>query len=61
MEETRDEHQTKRKCKVHSLLNSSNTNVIENIEDLNGYFPEIFYNMNRPEDYEKILYIANIK
>jgi molybdopterin-guanine dinucleotide biosynthesis protein A len=55
MEETRDEHQTKRKCKVHSLLHSSNTNVIENIEELDGFFPDIFLNMNRIEDYEKII------
>lgn len=54
-EETRDNHQIKRKCKVHNLLHYSNTNIIDNIEGLSGYFPEIFFNMNNSEDYERTI------
>ncbi len=53
-QETRDDQQTKRKCKVHSLLHACKTHVIENTEELPGSYPEIFFNMNSPEDFKKI-------
>lgn len=59
--EVRHEHQGKRKCKVHNLLHSCNSNIIENAKELNGYNTEIFLNMNTPEDFEIIQSVLQIK
>ena len=53
-DETRDSNQKKRKCKVHSLLDLVGTEIIE-AKDLDFYSDGIFLNMNRQEDYQKIL------
>jgi molybdopterin-guanine dinucleotide biosynthesis protein A len=52
--ENREIQQTKRKCKIHQLIHLTKTTIIENTEDMDGYHPEIFYNMNNPEDYNNI-------
>lgn len=52
--ENREIQQTKRKCKIHQLLHLAKTTIIENIEDMDGYHPQIFYNMNNPDDYNTI-------
>jgi molybdopterin-guanine dinucleotide biosynthesis protein A len=54
-QETRETQQSKRKCKVHNLLNQVQVTIIENIENLHGYNQNIFLNMNSKDDYEKIL------
>ncbi len=53
-EELRNQNQTKRKCKVLSLLDEVGSEIIE-AEKLDIYHKYLFYNMNRPEDYEIIL------
>ena len=53
-DETRDSNQKKRKCKVHSLLDIVGAEIIE-AKDLDFYSDGIFLNMNRQEDYQKIL------
>jgi molybdenum cofactor guanylyltransferase len=57
--ETRNQNQTKRKCRVLSLLDEVGTEIIE-AEKLDIYHDYLFYNMNRPEDYEMILEKINI-
>ncbi|NOX18383.1 MAG: molybdenum cofactor guanylyltransferase [Chlorobi bacterium] len=52
--ETRAPKQSKRKCKVHSLLNAAGAEII-NAEELDFYDEYLFFNMNRKEDYEKIV------
>ena len=52
--ETRSELQTKRKCKVLSLIDEVGAEVID-AERLSFYKEGTFFNMNRPEDYQKIL------
>jgi len=52
--ETRSESQTKRKCKVLSLIDVAGAQII-NVEKLSFYEEGTFFNMNRPEDYQKIL------
>lgn len=52
--ELRDPKQTKRKCKVLSLLNTVGAEIID-AEKLDFYSESLFFNMNRPEDYEKVL------
>jgi molybdopterin-guanine dinucleotide biosynthesis protein A len=51
--EERDKDQAKRKCKVLSLLDEVGTEIID-AEELDIYKKYLFYNMNRPEDYDKI-------
>ena len=53
-DETRDSNQKKRKCKVHSLLDLVGSEIIE-AKELDFYNEGIFLNMNRQEDYRKIL------
>ena len=53
--ENRDSIQSKRKCKIHQLINSVDSCIIEEIEKLNGYKENIFFNMNNIEDYQKII------
>ena len=57
--ESRDSSQLKRKCKIHNLINSVPSTIIENIESLDGYHKNIFLNMNKPEDYTLIKTILN--
>ena len=57
-QENRNNSQEKRKCKIHNLIESVPTTIIDNIENLNGYHSSIFLNMNKPEDYENILKIS---
>jgi molybdopterin-guanine dinucleotide biosynthesis protein A len=52
--ESRNSEQTKRKCKVHQLINSVPVTIIEKPEILSGYKENIFLNMNNPDDYELI-------
>jgi molybdopterin-guanine dinucleotide biosynthesis protein A len=61
IDENRDSVQTKRKCKVHTLLDKIDAKIIENIEILDGYHENIFLNMNRPEDYAQIKSIISLK
>jgi molybdopterin-guanine dinucleotide biosynthesis protein A len=56
-QENRNSNQKHRKCKVHKLIDSVKSTVIENTDLLKGYSKNIFLNMNRPEDYK---YIQNI-
>jgi molybdopterin-guanine dinucleotide biosynthesis protein A len=51
--ELRGAHQTKRRCKVLSLLDTVGAEII-NAEELDLYDEYLFFNMNRPDDYEKI-------
>lgn len=44
----------KHQAKVYSLLNEVGFETIE-AEDLHGYHPKVFFNMNNKEDYQKIL------
>ncbi len=53
-EETRDNNQTKRKCKVHQLVNSADSTIISIETEFSEYIPDTFLNMNKPEEYEKI-------
>ncbi len=52
--ELRDANQRKRKCKVLSLLDTVGAEIID-AEKLDIYEEFLFFNMNRPEDYQKIL------
>ena len=54
-EENRNTNQKHRKCKVHQLIEGIDSTIIENTELLQGYTKDIFFNMNRPEDYKYIL------
>ncbi len=56
--ELRDPSQKKRKCKLLSLLEIVGVEII-NAEELDIYEEFLFFNMNRPEDYEKIVNIIN--
>lgn len=56
-EEIRDKAQGKRKCLVHRLVDSSDSAIIETPESLPGYHASAFMNMNKPEDYNRILEI----
>ena len=58
--ELREQKQTKRKCAVLSLLDTVGSEII-NAEDLDIYKEQMFFNMNRPEDYEKIKMLYNYK
>lgn len=55
--EIRDFNQKKRKCKVHQLIDKSNSHIINDIEKMKGWHKDIFLNMNRKEDYEKVIEI----
>jgi molybdopterin-guanine dinucleotide biosynthesis protein A len=57
-QENRNNSQEKRKCKIHNLIESVLTTIIDNIEDLKGYHINIFLNMNKPQDYQNILKLA---
>jgi molybdopterin-guanine dinucleotide biosynthesis protein A len=57
-EETRDSNQKKRKCKVHSLLDIVRAEIID-VKNLDFYKEGTFLNMNRQEDYQKILDVIN--
>lgn len=54
-QENRDSSQTKRKCKIHNLIESVPSTIIEDIEVLEGFQENIFFNMNKPEDFEYII------
>jgi molybdopterin-guanine dinucleotide biosynthesis protein A len=51
--ELRERNQAKRKCAVLSLLDQVGAEII-NAEELDIYKEHMFFNMNRPEDYNKI-------
>jgi len=53
-EEIRAGKQKNRKCNVLNLLDKAGSEIID-AEDLSFYKENIFFNMNRPEDYKKIL------
>jgi molybdopterin-guanine dinucleotide biosynthesis protein A len=53
-EETRAEQQHHRKCNVMRLVESSKSKIID-ANSLPFYKEDMFFNMNRPADYEKIL------
>lgn len=53
-EEIRNPNQKKRKCKVLSLIDETDASIID-AEKLEFYFEDLFFNMNKPEDYKKIL------
>ncbi len=57
-EETRDKLQTKRRCKVLSLIDITGAEII-NAEELPFYKEGTFFNMNRPEDYSKVTEIIS--
>lgn len=59
VEENRNSSQVKRKCKIHNLIDTVPSTIIENIEALEGYHDNIFLNMNRPEDYKLIMSIQS--
>ncbi|MCB0730197.1 MAG: molybdenum cofactor guanylyltransferase [Ignavibacteriae bacterium] len=52
--ETRDVNQKKRKCSVLTILDKCGAEII-NAEELIIYKQHMFFNMNRPEDYNWIL------
>lgn len=58
--ENRNSIQIKRKCKVHSLIDSANAEIIENPDKLKGYRNNIYLNLNRPEDYTALLEIIQL-
>ncbi|MFH1051277.1 MAG: molybdenum cofactor guanylyltransferase [bacterium] len=58
-QENRDLNQTKRKCKVHQLINSVPATIIDKVENLQGYEKNIFLNMNNPENFKSIVEIVN--
>jgi molybdopterin-guanine dinucleotide biosynthesis protein A len=61
-EENRDSSQIKRKCKIHNLITSVPSTIIEDIKVLDGFQDNIFFNMNKPEDYKLIFeFISNKK
>jgi len=51
--ELRKRNQAKRKCAVLSLLDQVGAEII-NAEELDIYKKHMFFNMNRPEDYNRI-------
>ncbi|MCW8849240.1 MAG: hypothetical protein OQJ81_04610, partial [Melioribacteraceae bacterium] len=51
--ELRERNQAKRKCAVLSLLDQVGAEII-NAEELDIYKKHMFFNMNRPEDYNRI-------
>lgn len=53
-DEIRNFEQKKRKCSVLSFLDMAGAEIID-IEKQNFYTADTFFNMNRKEDYEKIL------
>lgn len=53
-EETGSEHQHHRKCNVMRLVESSDSKILD-ANSLPFYKEDMFFNMNRPEDYVKIL------
>ncbi|MDP2363009.1 MAG: molybdenum cofactor guanylyltransferase [Ignavibacteria bacterium] len=53
-EETRHKNQDKRKCKVHQLVNSVDSTIINIETEFPDYISDTFLNMNKPEEYEKI-------
>jgi len=53
-QEIRTEKQKHRKCKVLSLLDKVGAEIID-AENLDIYKNNVFFNMNRPEDYTKVL------
>lgn len=57
--ENRSETQEKRKCKMTSLINTYPSIIIDEITNLNGYFKEIFFNMNNKNDYKQIIELLN--
>jgi molybdopterin-guanine dinucleotide biosynthesis protein A len=50
----RNNRQRKRKCSVHKLIESVNTEIVDIENDYSAYRKETFFNMNCPEDYEAI-------
>jgi len=50
--EERNPDQTKRKCKVHRLLEEVPSTIIDMEKDYPYYKNDLFFNMNTPEDYE---------
>ncbi|GBD87252.1 putative molybdenum cofactor guanylyltransferase [bacterium BMS3Abin03] len=57
-EESRHKKQTKRKCKVLSLIDVVGAEIID-AEKLQFYKEDIFFNMNKPEDYYRVLKIIS--
>ena len=53
-EENRSSDQKKRKCKVHSLIDRIASEIIDIETEFSVYSPDLFFNMNRPEDYKYI-------
>ena len=53
-EESRDNEQKKRKCKVHQLVNSLDGTMINIETEFPNYQPGTFQNMNNPEEYERM-------
>lgn len=45
----------KRNLKLKSLINSVQTEIIENIDEFKGYHPNVFFNMNSQEDYQQVI------
>ncbi|PJA99818.1 MAG: molybdenum cofactor guanylyltransferase [Ignavibacteriales bacterium CG_4_9_14_3_um_filter_30_11] len=52
--EVRGDKQEQRKCNVLNLLDKVGAEIID-AEDLDIYKGNIFFNMNKPEDYKKII------
>ncbi|OGU18025.1 MAG: hypothetical protein A2X61_09395 [Ignavibacteria bacterium GWB2_35_12] len=48
-------NQHKRKCNVLSLIESVNAKIIDIEKEFSDYKPGTFFNMNNPDDYEKVL------
>ena len=53
-DEIRHNRQSKRKCKVLSLLDEAGAEILD-AQKLDFYEDGLFYNMNRPDDYKFIL------
>lgn len=51
----RDENQKKRKCEVLSLVKTAGAKIIEIEKEFSGYKKDSFMNMNKKEDYEKMI------
>ena len=54
LENSDKEEYEKKKCRMHSFLDTIEIELL-NPESLDFYSDNIFFNMNSPEDYEKIL------
>ena len=52
--ESRNQKQNKRHCKMLPLLDKAGAEIID-AEQLSFYNEHLFFNMNRPDDYKKIL------